>query len=93
MFDYLYEWIQNIAFYLVLVTAVLHAVPDKGYQKYIRFFTGLVLILMIVTPVLRLFGTEAKLTDLHEYMDYEEAVWREIEKEDDIGVEEIRIEW
>ena len=57
MFDYLYEWIQNIAFYLVLVTAVLHAVPDKGYQKYIRFFTGLVLILMIVTPVLRLFGT------------------------------------
>ena len=40
MFDYIYEWIQNIAFYLVLVTAVLHAVPNKDYKKYIRFFTG-----------------------------------------------------
>ena len=60
MFDYLYEWIQNIAFYLVLVTAVLHAVPNKAYKKYVRFFTGLVLILMIITPVLRLFGTEAE---------------------------------
>lgn len=40
MFDYIYEWIQNIAFYLVLVTAVLHAVPNKDYKKYIRFFYG-----------------------------------------------------
>lgn len=93
MFDYLYEWIQNIAFYLVLVTAVLHAVPDKAYKKYVRFFTGLVLILMIITPVLRLFGTEAEIVELHEYIDKIEAVQMETEKEADIGVEEIWIEW
>lgn len=93
MFDYLYEWIQNIAFYLVLVTAVLHAVPDKAYKKYVRFFTGLVLILMIVTPVLKLFGTDIKLADLYEDMDYAQTVQTETDKEDGIGVEEIRIEW
>ncbi|MCI9215693.1 stage III sporulation protein AF [Lachnospiraceae bacterium 42-17] len=92
MFDYLYEWIQNIAFYLVLVTAVLHAVPNKAYKKYVRFFTGLVLILMIITPVLRLFGTEAEVMDLYEYIDEMKAVQMETEKED-IGVEEIQIEW
>lgn len=63
MFDYIYEWLQNIAFYLVLVTAVLHAVPDRDYKKYIRFFTGLVLILMLLTPVLKVFGTEIRIED------------------------------
>ena len=66
MFDYLYEWIRNIAFYLVLVTALLHIVPESGYQKYIRFFTGLVLILLVLSPVLKLFGMEGQLRELYQ---------------------------
>ena len=51
MFQYLYEWTQNLAFYIVLITAVLHAVPDSGYKKYIviLFLTG-VLLLVIALP-------------------------------------------
>ena len=30
MFAYLYEWIRNVAFYLVLVTALLHVLPRSG---------------------------------------------------------------
>ena len=41
------EWIQNIAVYLIISAAILHAVPENGYRKYIRFFTGLVLILLL----------------------------------------------
>ena len=48
MFEYLYEWTQNIAFYLILTTAVFHALPATSYKKYIRFFTGMILILMIM---------------------------------------------
>ncbi len=68
MFDYLYEWIQNIAFYLVLVTAALNAVPNKDYRKYIRFFTGLVLILMLMTPVLGVFGADFQMEELYQEM-------------------------
>lgn len=40
MFRQLYDWIQNIAVYLILVSAVMHAIPGKDYEKYIRFFRG-----------------------------------------------------
>lgn len=101
MFDYIYEWIQNVAFYLVLVTAVLHVVPNQSYRKYIRFFTGLVLILMIMTPVLKLFGTEVEMQDFlsegaEMYTNYEtETNFSEYgeREEDEIGVEEIQIAW
>ena len=38
MLEYIYEWIGNIAFYMIMVTAVLHLLPNSDYQKYIRFF-------------------------------------------------------
>lgn len=56
MLDAVYEWIQNLAFYLVVMTAVLEVLPGNEYKKYIQFFTGLVLILLVVTPVFRVTG-------------------------------------
>ena len=32
MFRQLYDWIQNIAVYLIVVSAVMHAVPGKPYR-------------------------------------------------------------
>lgn len=57
MTDVLYEWLQNMTAYLVVAAAVIHALPGKEYEKYVRFFTGLVLILLVCSPVLKL--TEA----------------------------------
>lgn len=85
MFAYLYEWIRNVAFYLVLVTALLHVLPRSGYQKYIRFFTGLVLILLVLAPVLNLFQMEEELRDA-----YRDDSWLE-QLEEIEGVEEIQI--
>lgn len=56
MLDALYGWIQNISVYLIVTAAVLHAVPGKDYGKYIRFFSGLVLILLVFTPIINLMG-------------------------------------
>ena len=78
MFQYLYEWIQNLAFYIVLITVVLHAVPDSGYKKYIRFFTGMGLILMMVTPIFRIFGKDSQIMNFYKSREYE-AKLKEIE--------------
>lgn len=60
MFEYLYGWMENLAGYLILVTAIMQLLPENSYQKYIRFFTGLVLVVMLAAPVLEMFGMQGE---------------------------------
>ena len=76
MFDFIYEWIQNLAFYLVIVTAVLQIIPGKGYKNYVQFFSGM------VTPILKLTGIENRFYDLYHSQEYEMEK-EEIEKQKD----------
>jgi len=73
MIAFIYDWMENIAFYLVIMVAVMQMIPKSSYQKYIRFFAGMILILMLVGPILKLFG----MTELHN-TEYQNAI-REIE--------------
>lgn len=74
MFSYLYEWIMNISFYMVMVTAVMHVIPNSGYKRYIRFFTGLVLVVMLSDPFLKLLGTGNLWQNLYDSPVYREQV-------------------
>ena len=71
MLEEVYKWIQNIAVYLVVVTAMLHAVPGKDYERYIRFFSGLVLIVLIFMPVLSVFGMKETFGAIYSNQVYE----------------------
>lgn len=57
----LFGWVKNIAFYLILITAVLNALPDNHFKKYIKFFTGMVLIILLISPISRLLNIESNL--------------------------------
>lgn len=86
MITFIYDWMENIAFYLVILVAVMQMIPQNSYQKYIRFFAGMILILMLVGPIVQLFG----MTDFQN-TEYQNAI-REIEEaaeymEDIIGEE------
>ena len=70
MFEYLYQWMENLAFYMVMITAVMHIIPDKGYPRYLRFFTGLVLIIMLAAPIVKLLGMESSWENLYENDEY-----------------------
>lgn len=74
MLNYICEWMENIAFYLVILIAIIQMVPHGSYEKYIRFFAGLILILLLSGPILKLFGMEKFQNDA-----YREAI-EEIEK-------------
>ena len=64
MFQNLYRWIQDLAVWLVISAAALQALPGKNYGKYVRFFTGLVTVLLLTSPILKLTGTDQTLEEL-----------------------------
>lgn len=89
MFEYLYKWLQELSYYLILVTAVTNVLPSNAYRKYIRFFTGLILILMLLTPVMNLLKIESfKAYDVETEIN---MPGKEAEKETLIEVEDIVI--
>lgn len=63
MKEELYLWMKNLAVFYILFTAVLHLIPEKGYERYVRLFMGLLLILMMCMPVLSLLGKGEALAD------------------------------
>lgn len=78
MLDYLYQWIENIAFYLILFTVGMQVIPNNNYKKYIQFFTGLILIIMLAGPILKVFGAEQNFRDFYKSAEYQQKV-KEIE--------------
>ena len=54
----LYQWMKSLAFFHVLTTALLHILPDKRYEQYIRLFMGFLLVLLICTPIFAVVGNE-----------------------------------
>ncbi len=88
MFQQIYRWIQNITVYLIVAAAVMHAVPGKDYAKYIRFFSGLILILLLATPVLSLTGMKERFEALYNNNEYE-LEKQEIERAEEIYEESV----
>lgn len=56
MREEIYQWLKNLAIFYILLTALMHLVPDKKYGQYVRFFMGLLLVLMLCMPVVSIMG-------------------------------------
>ncbi len=63
MKEELYLWIRNLAVFYVFFTAVLNLIPDQKYEKYVRFFMGLLLIFIMSIPMLSFVGKGQELTE------------------------------
>jgi stage III sporulation protein AF len=55
---FLSEWITNIILFILLATVIDMLLPNSNLQKYTKIVTGLLLIAIILTPVLKLFSKD-----------------------------------
>lgn len=67
------KWVYNIAAYLILITIILQVIP-KRFRKYISFFTGVLLIMLVISPVAGLFDAGDVLADYFEIEEMRQAL-------------------
>lgn len=72
------DMVRYVAVFYLLEQMVLNLLPGKQYEKYVRFYLGLLLMVLLLQPIFRIFR-------LTEQMDAEALVY-ELEQE----VEELR---
>ena len=48
------EWMQSLAAYLLITSLVMQLLPGTKYEGYVRLFTGLLLILLVIQPILKI---------------------------------------
>ena len=50
------EWLSQIVCFLCLMTLLLYVIPDTGMKRYVRFFLGMLFLLVVLSPLGKLSG-------------------------------------
>ncbi|MBE5966332.1 MAG: hypothetical protein E7255_05125 [Lachnospiraceae bacterium] len=48
----IYEWIKNIVIYMILHTIIMNLLGNSSYKKYVSIISGMILVLIVITPLL-----------------------------------------
>lgn len=64
MTEMIYGWMKNLAFFFIFMTAVLNCLPDNRYRKYVRFFLGMLVIIVLARPLTEFLHLDETLEDV-----------------------------
>lgn len=70
-----YQWVRNLAVYYIILTALMHIMPNSQYGRYIRYFMGILLILILASPLFHLMHLEDRMDELFQKKELEEEFW------------------
>ena len=65
------DYIKGFFVLFLLIKVLLYFVPKNSFAKYISFFSGVVLVIGMLHPLLLLFGQEDVFLEGLEYQDWE----------------------
>lgn len=57
----LYSWVESLVCYYILLSAVTNFLPDNSFKKYIQYYLGLLLILVMLSPVFQVTGIQKEI--------------------------------
>lgn len=85
-----YDWIRGILYYMIFLSVTERLLADSHYAKHMRFFAGMVLILLVTDPVAGGLGLSSRICTLFQSISLEEDA-RDLKKEL-LGMERRRTE-
>lgn len=56
-----YTWVKSIIIFLVLTTIVTNLMGKSAYKKYVNLITGIILVILVISPLLKLFQLDRTL--------------------------------
>lgn len=69
------EWMKGIVILFVVLSALMYLVPKAQYKKYIQFFTEMVIVIAVISPISKvIYASE----DFEEKIRYSQF-WQEME--------------
>lgn len=81
----IYSWVKNMICCLCMLELLYHIVQNTEYQRYLRFFGGLIFMLLTVGPVLDLFDLQASFDKALQMATIQEEAWNLKEAADSLG--------
>ncbi len=81
MKELLFGWVQDIAFYTLLMVVVLHVLPEKSQRKYLQFFMGIVLMILVISPFLSALGLDRQLDETYARQTYDQELQEFLERQ------------
>lgn len=85
--EILKDLVRNILTYYLILSVLMAMIGKSSYKKYIEMFSGLVMIIIILNPLIKLFGAQNTLDiNLHKNQLYEVTQ----AESDDIMVAELK---
>ena len=62
--DFLYDWVKNLAIFMILISMIRNLLPKSNYEKYVRLFTGMLAVLLVLQPFIKILGIQDNIDDL-----------------------------
>lgn len=68
--------VKYVAVFYLMEQMVLNLLPAKTYERYVRFYLGLLLVILLLRPIFHIFDLTEQLDSEHLMYD----LWEEVEE-------------
>ena len=72
--DAVFSWVKNIIVFFLVITLLEEILPDSDFKKYIRVAAGMVFILVVFSPLLKLFGVSGSMDYFFHWESFKSAI-------------------
>ncbi len=86
MLSELVSWVKQTVCLVIFLNMALQILPDSRYVKYIRFFSGLILIAALMNPVVSFLGEDSWEDGILSHIDGQKAADMDLSDMEEVQV-------